>query len=62
MPKFLLNLIVGSAVPLVRGSTAGDPLSCSSIAWVLTSLATVNGVMPSGGLANRPRSTCVLGV
>jgi hypothetical protein len=56
------SLIVRSAVPLVRGSTAGDPLSCSSVAGVLTSPATVNGVMPSSGPANRPRSTCFLGV
>jgi hypothetical protein len=55
-------LIVRSTVPLVRGSTVSDPLSCSSVAGVLTSLTTVNGVMPSVGPANRPRSTCVLGV
>jgi hypothetical protein len=49
-------------VPLVRGSTTGDPLSCSFVAEVLTSPATMNGVTPSGGPANRPRSTCVLGM
>jgi hypothetical protein len=56
------SLIVRSDMPLVMGSTTGDPLSCSSVARVLTRLATMNGVMPSGGPANRPRSTCVLGV
>jgi hypothetical protein len=56
------SLIVRSAVPLVKGSIAGDPLSCSFVVELLTSLATVNGVMPSGGPANRPRSTCVLGM
>jgi hypothetical protein len=45
------SLIVRSVVPLVKGFTVGDPF-CSSVA----------GVMPSGGSANRPRSTCVLGV
>jgi hypothetical protein len=47
-------------MPLVMGSTAGDPLP-SSIAGALTSLATVNGVTPSGGPANRLRLTCDLG-
>jgi hypothetical protein len=56
------SLIVRSAVPLVRGSTIGDPFSCSSITRVLTSLTTVNRVMPSGCPANRPRSICVLRV
>jgi hypothetical protein len=54
--------IMRSVIPLVRGSTAGDPLSCSSVAGVLISTATVNGVMPSGGPANHPRSTCDIGV
>jgi hypothetical protein len=44
-------------VLLVRGSIAGDPLPCS-IVGALTSLTTVNGVAPSGGLASRLRSTC----
>jgi hypothetical protein len=48
-------------MPLVRGSTAGDPLS-SSVAGVLLGPATMNEVMPSGDLANRPRLTCVLGL
>jgi hypothetical protein len=56
------SLVVKSVIPLVRGSTVGNPFSCSSIAGVLTSMATMNGVMPSGGLANCLRSTCVLGV
>jgi hypothetical protein len=56
------SLIVRSVVTLARGSTAGDPLSCSSVTGVLTSPTIVNGVMPSGGPTNRPRSTCVLGV
>jgi hypothetical protein len=56
------SLIVRSVVCLVKGSTAGDPLSSSSIVGVLLGLATVNGVMSSGGPANRPRSTCDLGV
>jgi hypothetical protein len=47
-------------VPLVRGSTAGDPLSRSSVAGALTSPTTVNGVAPSGGPASHPRSTWVL--
>jgi hypothetical protein len=54
------SLIIKSVVPLVRGCTIGDPLSCSSIAGVLTSLAT--GVMPSGGSANCPRNLCSWGV
>jgi hypothetical protein len=53
------SLIVRSPMPRVRGSTAGDPLS-SSIAGVLLGPATVNGVVPSGGSANCPKSTCVL--
>jgi hypothetical protein len=48
-------------VPLVRGSTTGDPLLSSSVVGVLTSPAT-NGVMSSCGPANRPRSTCILGM
>jgi hypothetical protein len=56
------SLIIRSTVPLVKGSTAGEPLSCSSVAGVLTSPTTVNGVMPSGGPTNHPKSTCVLGV
>jgi hypothetical protein len=56
------SLIVRLATPLVRGSTAGNPLSSSSVAGVLLGPATVNGVMPSGGPARRPRSTCDLGV
>jgi hypothetical protein len=54
------SLIIKSVVPLVRGCTIGDPLSYSSIAGVLTSLAT--GVMPSGGSANYPRDLCSWGV
>jgi hypothetical protein len=54
------SLIVRSAVPLVRGSTAGDPLSCSSVAGVLLGAAIVKVVTPSGGPASRPRSTCDL--
>jgi hypothetical protein len=54
------SLIMRSAMLCVRSSTACDPLS-SSVAGVLLGLATMNGVMPSGGPANRPRSTCVLG-
>jgi hypothetical protein len=49
-------------VPLVKGSTTGDPLPSSSVAGVFTSPATVNGVMPTGGPANRSMSTCVLGM
>jgi hypothetical protein len=49
-------------VPLVRGSTIDDPLLSSSVAGFLTSQATVNEVIPSCGPANRPRSTCVLGM
>jgi hypothetical protein len=57
------SLIMRLPIPLVRGSTTGDPLHSSSFdARVLTSLATVNGVMPTGGPTNRLRSTCVLGV
>jgi hypothetical protein len=56
------SLIVRLVIPLVRGSTTNDPLSCSSVAGVLISPATMNGVMPSGRPANRPRSTCDLGV
>jgi hypothetical protein len=41
------SLIIRSAIPLVRGSTTGDPLSYPSVAGVLTSPTTVNGVMPS---------------
>jgi hypothetical protein len=49
-------------VPLVRGSTADDFLSSSSVAGVHLGAATVKGVMPFGGLAGRPRSTCDIGV
>jgi hypothetical protein len=56
------SVIERSAMPLIRGSTAGDPLLSSSIVGFLTSPATVNEVKPSGGLANRPRSTCDLGM
>jgi hypothetical protein len=56
------SVIVRSVVPLVRGSTVGDPLLSSSVVGVLTSPATMNGVMPSSGPASRPRSTCVLGM
>jgi hypothetical protein len=55
------SLIVRSVVPQVRGSTADDPLSSSFVAGVVLGLATVNGVIPSIGPANRPRSTCDLG-
>jgi hypothetical protein len=53
-------VIERSIVPLLRGSTADDPLPCS-VAGALTSLATVNGVEPFGGLASRTRSTRNLG-
>jgi hypothetical protein len=56
------SLIMRSVVPLVRGSTADDPLSSSSVAGVLLGAATVKEVMPSGGPASRLRSTCNLGV
>jgi hypothetical protein len=56
------SLIMRSALPLVRGSIAGDPLSCSSVAGVILGPATMNGVMPSSGPASRPRSTCDLRV
>jgi hypothetical protein len=56
------SLIVRSAVPLVRGSTASDPLSCSSVVGVLLGAATVNGMMLVGGLASHPKLTCDLGV
>jgi hypothetical protein len=62
------SLIMRSAISLVKGSSAGDPLSSSSssssssIAGVLLGAAIVKGVMPSGGPASRPRSTCDLGV
>jgi hypothetical protein len=56
------SLIVRSAVPLIRGSTTSDPLSCSSVTGVLLGAATVKGVMPSGGPTSCPRSTCDLGV
>jgi hypothetical protein len=39
-----------------QGSTAGDPLPCS-VAGALTNSATVNGLAPFGGPANRPIST-----
>jgi hypothetical protein len=55
------SLIMRSVVPRVRGSNANDPLS-SSVVGVLLCPVTMNGVMPSGGPANRPRSTCVLGL
>jgi hypothetical protein len=38
-----------------------DPLSSYSVAGILLGPTTVNGVMPSGGPANCPRSTCDLG-
>jgi hypothetical protein len=47
---------------LVRGSTADDSLSCSSVVGVLLGAAIVNEVMPTGGLASHPKSTCDLGV
>jgi hypothetical protein len=56
------SVIERSAVPLLKGSTVGDPLLSSSVVGVLTRSATVNGVMPFGGLASCPRSTCVLGI
>jgi hypothetical protein len=56
------SVIERSTVPLVKGSTTDDPLLSSSVVGVLTSPATVNGVMPSGGPASRPRSTCILGM
>jgi hypothetical protein len=56
------SVIDRSVVPLVKGFTAGDPLLSSSVVGVLTRSATVNGVMPFGGMASRPRSTCVLGM
>jgi hypothetical protein len=49
-------------VPLVRGSTASDPLPYSSVARVLPGAVTIKGVVPSGGPASRPRSTCDLGM
>jgi hypothetical protein len=49
------------AMPRIRGSTIGDPLS-SFVTGALLSLATMNAVMPSDGLTNRPKSTDVLGV
>jgi hypothetical protein len=55
------SVIKRFAVLLVRGSSAGDSLPCS-IADALTSPATVNGVVPSGGPPSRPRSTYDLGV
>jgi hypothetical protein len=54
------SVIERFVVPIVRGSTAGDPLLSISVVWVLTSPASMNGVIPSGGSTNRPRSTCVL--
>jgi hypothetical protein len=55
------SMIERSTVPIVRVSTASDPL-LSSVAGALTSPTTVNGVTPSGGPASCPRSTCDLGV
>jgi hypothetical protein len=54
------SLIVRSIVHQASDSTAGDPPP--SVAGVLLGLATVNGVMPSGGLAKHPRSTYDVGV
>jgi hypothetical protein len=51
------SLIVRSAVPLVRGSAAGDTLSCSSVVGVLLGVATMKGVMPAGGPSSHPKST-----
>jgi hypothetical protein len=56
------SVIERSIVPLVRGSTAGDPFPSYSVAWVLLGAATVKGVAPSGGPASCPRSTCDLGM
>jgi hypothetical protein len=47
------SVIKRSTVPLVRGSTTGDPLP-SSVVGALTGALTVNGVAPSGGLTSRP--------
>jgi hypothetical protein len=47
---------------LVRGSTSDNSVSFSSVAGVHLGAATMNGVMPSGGSASRPRPTCDLGV
>jgi hypothetical protein len=55
------SVIERSAVLLIRGSIAGDPLLSSFVVGVLTSPTFVDGVMPSGGLASRPMSTCILG-
>jgi hypothetical protein len=44
-------------VPLVRGSAAGDTLSCSSVVGVLLGVATMKGVMPAGGPSSHPKST-----
>jgi hypothetical protein len=55
------SLIMRLVVPLVRGSIAGDPHS-PYVAEALLGPATVNGVMPSNGLTNRPRSTDVHGL
>jgi hypothetical protein len=54
-------VIERSVVSLVKGSTADDPHP-SSVVGALTSPATVDGMVPSGGPASRPRSTCNLGV
>jgi hypothetical protein len=55
------SLIARSVVPCIRGSIAGCPVS-SSVARVLLGLATVIGVLPSGGPANHPRLPCELGL
>jgi hypothetical protein len=49
-------------MPLVRGSTTGDPVPSSSVAVVLLGAATVNEVAPSGGLTSYQRLTCDLGM
>jgi hypothetical protein len=56
------SLIMRLAMPLVRDSTASDPLSCSYVVGILLGAATVKGVTPSGGPTNCPRSTCDHGV
>jgi hypothetical protein len=53
-------MIERSTVPHVRGSTASGPLPCSD-AGVLTSSATVNGVVPSGGPDSYQDQLVILG-
>jgi hypothetical protein len=55
------SLIVRSIIPCVTGSTVGASLSSSSDVGVLLGPGIMNGVMPSSGPANCPRSTCDLG-